>query len=282
MIWNVADRPAGADEVDGAADRIANIAWHRAQAKACRNSRNWFGAAVHLSQAIELDPGRHEHFTHRGNARAELEQWDRASEDFARAVELDADDQFALYCHALLLLRKGDTRGYREFCARLMDARGDVQDERTANGIAWACALAPGSVKEYAPVLKLSEQAVARCKPSKAPMYLNTYGALLYRAGRYDAAIETLNKGVIARSDGGTPQDWLFLVMAHHRLGQTDEASGWLAKTRQWLDEALRDESGQPDAESPSVWDRVEIELLLREAEQFLATSPPTQIDDGI
>jgi len=277
MIWNVADQPAGADEVDGDADRIANIAWHRAQAKACRESENWFGAAVHLSQATELDPGRHEHFTHRGNAYAKQEKWELAERDFARAVELGTDDQFALFCHALLLLRKGDTRGYQEFCARLMDAHGDVQDERTANGIAWVCALAPGSVKEYAPVLRLSEQAVARGKPAKAPLYLNTYGGLLYRAGRYDAAIETLNKGISARGDGGIPQDWLFLAMAHHRLGQTDKASAWLAKTKQRLDETLREESAQPDAESPFVWDRVEIELLLRETEQLLTTSPPTQ-----
>jgi len=282
MIWSVADGPPDADEGDGDADRIANIAWHRAQANACGKRENWLGAALHLSCLIEIEPDQHEYFTRRGNAYAKQEEWELAGTDFARAVELGTDGQFALYCHALLLLRKGDTRGYREFCARLMDAHGDAQDVRTANGIAWACALAPGSVEEYAPVLRLSEQAVARCKPAKAHLYLNTYGCLLYRAGRYDAAIETLNKGMSARGDGGIPQDWLFLAMAHHRLGQTDEASQWLATTRQWLDEALRDESGQTAVESKSVWNRVEIELLLREAEQLLTTSLPTQVDDGI
>jgi len=274
MIWNVREQPLIADGVEGDADHVANVVWHRDQAGACERSGNWFGAAAHWSRMIELDPKQPGHFVRCGNARARLGQWERASEDYARAMELGADDPLDRHCHALLLLRKGDRRGYQEFCARLLDAHGDVEDERTANEIAWTCALAPESVQEYAPVLKLSELAVAGCKPAKAYMRLNTYGGTLYRAGRYDAAIETLNKGILAHGDGGIPQDWVFLAMAHHRLGQRDEASQWLAKTRRWLDEAIQDESGRTDVKSLRVWERAEMELLLHEAEQVLTASP--------
>jgi WD40 repeat protein/tRNA A-37 threonylcarbamoyl transferase component Bud32 len=86
MIWSVRDRPLNAADVDGDADQVANVVWHRDQAEACERSDSWFGAAVHWSQLIGLDPKRPEHFVRRGNAHARLGQWDRASEDYARAT----------------------------------------------------------------------------------------------------------------------------------------------------------------------------------------------------
>jgi tetratricopeptide (TPR) repeat protein len=274
MIWSVRDQSRSAADAGGDADHVANVVWHRDQAGACEGSGNWFGAAWHWSRMIEKDPKRPEHFVRRGNARVRLGHWQRASEDYAQAMKLGADDPLDRHCHALLLLRKGDQRAYQEFCTRLLESHLDVEDEGTANGIAWTCALAPRSVEEYAPVLKLSELAVARCKPAKAYMRLNTYGGLLYRAGRYNAAIEMLNQSMIAHGDGGTPQDWIFLAMAHHRLGQGDHASQWLTKARQWLDKAVHDDSGRADVKSLRVWECLEIELLLHEAEQYLATYP--------
>jgi hypothetical protein len=53
---------------------------------------------------------------------------------------------------------------------------------------------------------------------------------VLYRAGQHQEAISTLNEALDAHGSGGTAWDWVFLAMAHHRLGEADEARRWLHK----------------------------------------------------
>ena len=58
--------------------------------------------------------------------------------------------------------------------------------------------------------------------------------------------------------DGRTP-DWLFLAMAHHRLGHAPEAREWLMKSRDAVaSKSIRDPR--------RTWHRIEMELLLEEA----------------
>jgi tetratricopeptide (TPR) repeat protein len=60
-------------------------------------------------------------------------------------------------------------------------------------------------------------------------------GAALYRAGRYQEAIETLGRA--DRPDQSSPAALAFLVMAHHRLGERQQARAALAHLRQSLDQ---------------------------------------------
>src|SRR5262249_55218522 len=82
--------------------------------------------------------------------------------------------------------------------------------------------------------LKFVERAIAS-NPTRYPAatYRNTLGIALYRAGRYDEAVQRLNESIALQKQGGTYRDWLFLAMAHHRLGHADEA-------RRGLDQAGR------------------------------------------
>ena len=89
---------------------------------------------------------------------------------------------------------------------------------------------------------------------------LKTLGAALYRAGRFEEAIRRLNESIQARGDGGDPQGFAFLAMAHHRLGHRDEAKRWLDKLVAY----------QPKEGSDFSWDDVEIRILRREAEAVL------------
>ena len=57
---------------------------------------------------------------------------------------------------------------------------------------------------------------------------LNTLGAVLYRAGRFEEAVRQLKRSVEVHGAGGTPYDALFLAMAHHQLGHADQARRWL------------------------------------------------------
>src|SRR5207244_1027062 len=100
---------------------------------------------------------------------------------------------------------------------------------------------------DMAQLVPLAELAAAN------KVHARLLGAALYRAGKYQAAIEPLNKGQ------SRAWDHLFLGMAHHHLGHTEEA-------RQYLERAIEQikTDHYPWAET------VEAGQLRREAEALI------------
>ena len=81
--------------------------------------------------------------------------------------------------------------------------------------------------------------------------------------------MQRLNEAVKAHGKEGTALDWLFLSMAHARLGHAAESRQWLNKAKSSIDEALSAKAG--DATSRVSWtERLELRLLRQEAEQLL------------
>jgi tetratricopeptide (TPR) repeat protein len=70
---------------------------------------------------------------------------------------------------------------------------------------------------------------------SKSWMIWNTLGVAHYRAGDNRAAIVALEKS-IELGKGGSSFDWLFLAMAHWRLGAREQARTWYDKAVAWMD----------------------------------------------
>ena len=101
-------------------------------------------------------------------------------------------------------------------------------------------------------------------EPGQRHVVLNTLGAALYRAGRFELAISRLNDAIHARSGLEDPLDWPFLAMAHHRLGHRDEAGRWLDRFH----------SRQAKANKPDFWNELEIRLLRIEAESVVIYDP--------
>src|SRR5262249_26010959 len=99
---------------------------------------------------------------------------------------------------------------------------------------------------------------------SDKPNVLNTLGAALYRAGRYEAAIGRMEDAIQARDGVGAPGDWAFLALAHHRLGHRTEARRWLDRLREH----------QPSAGPAKFWNELEIRLLRSEAEAVILYDP--------
>jgi tetratricopeptide (TPR) repeat protein len=161
---------------------------------------------------------------------------------------------------ALARLALGDHGEYVAACRHLLEKFGAASlAPKTANNVAWSCALGAAAVADYGPPVRLAELAAARSAQNR----LNTLGAVLYRAGRVDEAIEQLGRSVAAHGAGGRHYDALFLAMAHHRLGHAEEARNWLRRASEVTPVAMR----KPDASGPSSWiPRVEIEMLRREA----------------
>jgi WD40 repeat protein/tetratricopeptide (TPR) repeat protein len=59
-------------------------------------------------------------------------------------------------------------------------------------------------------------------------------GGALYRAGRFEEAERTLQRSITLHRQGGFVDTWLFLAMAQHRLGRTEESRNLLARFEAW------------------------------------------------
>jgi hypothetical protein len=93
---------------------------------------------------------------------------------------------------------------------------------------------------------------------------LKTLGAALYRAARFAEAVRRLEEGIKERKGESSEADWVFLAMAHHRLGHHDQA-------RRWLD---RFPVRGPDPDPSAFWGELEIRLLRAEAEAVVLSDP--------
>ncbi len=162
-------------------------------------------------------------------------------------------------CHALVCLKAGDPVGYRRICTRLLQEAGPQSHPGLANAVAWICAVGPDAVSDWSRPIALAELALKQATPQARPDVLNTLGAILYRAGRYQEAVARLRESIQAKGGKGLPQDWVFLALAQHRLGETTEA-------RQLLDKVKQAKVADPGA----IWNNVEIELLRQEAQKLV------------
>jgi uncharacterized protein HemY len=182
--------------------------------------------------------------------------WRQAAHLYSLAAERGAPNWLPL---ALACLKAGDHDGYRKSCETFL-SRAAGQGIDLANQAAWLCALAPGATKDYGPATKLAEAAVAGVPEKARYGYLNTLGAVLCRAGRHREAIDRLREGIkLSETDGGV-EDWIFLGLAHHALGETEEAKRYQEK--------VRSAPTTPGVEFS--WPRVEQQLLREQLESTL------------
>src|SRR5262249_7861420 len=131
------------------------------------------------------------------------------------------------------------------------------------------CMLAPEAVPDFADLVRAMERQVALYP--QLSRYRHVLGGILCRAGRWKEGIAQLEKALQApvhRDDGSKPAHWLFLAMAHHHLGHVKEA-------RTWLDRAVRGIDQASMAEALPWAQRVELQLLGREAKTLRHAMQP-------
>jgi WD40 repeat protein/tetratricopeptide (TPR) repeat protein len=117
-------------------------------------------------------------------------------------------------------------------------------------------------------------------------VYARALGAALFRAGQHEAAVRQLQAAAGLRQVP-SPSVWLFLALAHHRLGQEDEARRWLERATKWMDEARgrkADEAGGALPWERLPWtERVALAALRREADkEVLGRDDPREFDAAV
>jgi tetratricopeptide (TPR) repeat protein len=242
--------------------------------------RRWPELARELEPLVAAQPANAEARTLLASARCELGQWKRAVDDLEESLALDDSDPQTWYFLAMARLGAGEDDEYRRACERFLEH--SASDVESSLYLIRACRAAPRALKDFSTVLKLAE---VRKKPltdvadavkarEKAGAgtadAITEFGEMLYRAGRFDEAMQRVNEALKLRKAGNiaTFFDLVFLAMAHQRLGQPAEA-------RRFLSDA-RDVVKQAEATGLKLpwYHQVTIDRLLKEAESSVGQAP--------
>jgi tetratricopeptide (TPR) repeat protein len=229
----------------------------------------WDRAEAAYAEAIRARPLNQSARDALARAHAARGHLDRAAATLAEAIQIMPDDLVLRRHLGATLLASGDRAVWRSASAALLARFGGTIDTWAAGEVARACALGPGATADPEVPVRLAEVAVQGYGgTSDKPNVLNTLGAALYRAGRYEAAIGRLEEAIQARG-GEHPGDWPFLALAHHRRGHRAEARRWLDRLREH----------QPSTDPAQFWQELEVRLLRSEAEAVILYDPVCPAD---
>jgi WD40 repeat protein/serine/threonine protein kinase/tetratricopeptide (TPR) repeat protein len=235
--------------------------------------QDYEAAIADRSQGIELEPDRIVNWRQRADLYCKLGRWSEAAGDFEAILTRDNKHYYDHYRHALLSVALDDLEKYRVSCRTMLEQLSETDNVMAQQFIAWTCSLRPDALDSYDEPIALVTKAVA-AKPDANPLQ-NTLGAILYRAGRHDEALEELTKLAerMDRPDSKTNSSpaytWYLLAMAHHRTGNSDEAAAWLERATEWTQKVLAEH--ESESANQLRWNRrLTLQLLAAEAEQLL------------
>jgi dipeptidyl aminopeptidase/acylaminoacyl peptidase len=269
-----------------AAPDPARHAWEAARAEW---AGQWFAVVFHADRAERAGRRDHPLYRSRGRANAERGAWDKARADFGRAAALAPEDIAGWQRLALADLGAGRTDAYRETCGRLLGFLQPTPEVPFATflldpapGNAWGAALVLKAWQDAIPRRRQEQRQVARpavvrpdaiADPARLLAFTTqadpvTRGAALCCAGRHDAAAQLL--GPVQEASG-----LLYLALAEHGRGRPASAQEALQRAVRWLEAPSRDDPWRTNyARLP--WDeRLEVDLLRREAQALLEGGKP-------
>ena len=184
-------------------------------------------AVAEFSRAIELEPKDRSNWNSRGVAYVKLGELDRAIADYSKAIELDPK-----YASAW------NNRG----SARSKQGKRDEGIADYSKAIELDPKLAMAWHNRGLEYFRLGQPDKAIADYSKAieldPKFAGHWqgvGLAHYRAGNWKAAVAALDKS-LELHPAGDAYDWLFLAMAHWKLGHADEARRAYERAVQWLE----------------------------------------------
>ena len=157
----------------------------------------------------------------------------RAAADFARVLELRADDHEVWHWQAATLIQAGQLDRYRALRQKSVERFGQTTDPNTAERIAKDYLILPSTEAGLETAAKMAETAVsAATNHSDMPWFQFAKGLAEYRQGRPGSAIEWMKKVVSNQGDAleRDVEAYMVLAMAQHLTGQTNQARVTLAK----------------------------------------------------
>jgi tetratricopeptide (TPR) repeat protein len=271
-------------------------AWHadRLLPELAKPARNWLllragikaridkpdEAVADYTAALEMIPRDDAVLHERARLYLAREEFASAKEDLQRAFAIQFaeyeqaksiygdDDHYSVaelldsspvyYELAMVHLAAGDHAAYGKVCEQLLTMCGDVGDRELLEQVAWLCALSP-TLGDVTRALKMAEESAELHEHDARS--LRTFGAALYRSGKYDEASQKLEEALAKQSEFASA--WLLLALTEQQRGNTEQAKAWLAKGAAWVDHE------RLSKQKP--WtDRAFLDALLKEAQALI------------
>ena len=192
------------------------------------------------------------------NALASVGKAPEALDHIQRALDFNYDVRADLETAVAIALAKiGRIQEAIDHYQRSLEINPELFE--ACNNLAWLLATTESEqFRNPTRAVELAKKA-AELKPASADA-TNTLGIAYYRSGDFEAAIHWLDQAIKLRG-AATAYDWLFLAMAHERLGQRNEARLAYENALQWM-------SKNASTDNQLVEFRSEAEQILNTAEQ--------------
>jgi eukaryotic-like serine/threonine-protein kinase len=244
-----------------------------ARAKSFMERRQWDAAEAAFDEAMRARPFNVAIVEERGDLYVRRGLWKEAAAYFARAVGHYPDVASLHYQLAIARLLAGDLPGYRSACTAMFERFNTADDLLAANRLAFAGTYAPDALTNLPALIRVCERSVPAVAGGE-----RVVGAALYRAARYEQALERFQQS--HKVFQPRAWDWLFLAMIHSRLGHPSEAHRFLQQADEWITEADRAPSLTPSPTEKegrdwmNLTERPTILILRREAEAVIRSDP--------
>ncbi|WP_197530483.1 serine/threonine-protein kinase [Bythopirellula polymerisocia] len=189
-----------------------------------------------LRRFLDLAPDELGFWRFRGDAFGGLGQFDRAAEEYAKAI--GADLKYAIFAgirRAYALLGAGEMEAFREQCSSMTKEFGTSEVPSNQNSAAWLCALSDNPPIAPPEIVRMAKKRESGPEEEIADDFTLTLAASLYRDRLFDEAARLLRE-LVERNQGGDLLDryelacseYLF-AMTLHELHDERQASTSLA-----------------------------------------------------
>ena len=185
--------------------------------------------------AAEIQPQQVARLRLRGSFRGRRGCFAEAAADFTRVIEFKPDDYDAWHLLAAILVQNGQLDAYRQHCRKSLERFGETTDPLIATRMAKDCLILSDSGVELGAADAWAETSLTAGTNHPAwPALTSTKGVAEYRQGRFDSAVNWMEKTLASPKDSRAAwldvETYAVLAMAHFQLKQIEEARRALAK----------------------------------------------------
>ena len=203
--------------------------WHQAELRIAQGEAHSFATCHHLEKLLLSDPGNSDWLIRHARSEAGMGEYSVALDKFALFCANKPDLATFYFC-GLLALQEGKTELYQEACKKSLTHFSEKCSLSEINSIAWTCAL----TAEAGVDLEKIEYAMIAGVVGQESNYLNTLGAVCYRRGNYEQAVNYLDQSLASLDLAGPWFDWIFLALAHEKMGHHELADQFRNKFKLW------------------------------------------------